>query len=193
VNIHHEFTPPDYIADWDPKGETMNLAHLHLMLTHLPVIGTPAVAALLLWALIRGSRELLRTAVGAAVIVAAISYPVFLTGEPAEDQVENATWYQERMVHDHEERAEVALIAVLVTGLVAAVTLWQSRAGRDVPKATARLTLAGLAVSSALFGWAALAGGVIRHDEVRDGAVAATPGDSTAQVGEAKRDRDKDD
>jgi hypothetical protein len=193
VIIHHEFTPPGYIAGWDPKGETMDLTHLHLMLNHLPVIGTPVVAALLLWGLLRGSRELLRTAAGAAVIVAAISYPVFLTGEPAEDRVEDAAWYQERLVHEHEERSEAALIAVLVTGLVAAVTLWQSRGGRDVPRATAGLTLAGLAVSAGLFGWAALAGGVIRHDEVRAGAVAATPGDSAAQVGGTKRDRDKDD
>ena len=172
----------------------MNTTHLHLMVNHLPVIATPIVALLLVYGLVRGSREILRLAAGAAVIVAALSYPVFLTGGPAEERVEDSTWFQERMVHDHEERAEVALIVVLVTGLVAAVGLWQSRGGRDLPRATAGITLAGLALSAGLFGWTALAGGVIRHDEIRAGAMAGAPVDSgEVQVGDRKHDRDDKD
>jgi hypothetical protein len=152
----------------------MNPAHLHLMINHLPVIATPLVGLLLLWGLIRRSREVTRVAAGAAVIVAALSYPVFLTGEPAEDRVEDSPWLQERRVHDHEERAEAALIAVLVTGVLAAVALWQSRGGQQVPRATAGITLAGLALSAGLFGWTALAGGRIRHDEIRSGAADST-------------------
>jgi hypothetical protein len=65
----------------------------------------------------------------------------------------------------------MALIAMVVTGLSAAALLWVSRGGRAVPKPASGITLAGLAVSAALFGWTALAGGHIRHDEVRPGAV----------------------
>jgi hypothetical protein len=148
----------------------MNPAHLHLMLNHLPIIGTPFVLAVLAWGVLRGSREIIRLAAAGAVIVAALTYPVFLTGEPAEERVENSTWFQERLVHQHEERAEVALIAMIVTGLAAGALLWVSRGGRAVPKAASGITLAGLAVSAALFGWTALAGGHIRHDEVRPGA-----------------------
>ncbi|HXI20948.1 MAG TPA: hypothetical protein VNH46_07685, partial [Gemmatimonadales bacterium] len=90
----------------------MNAAHLHLMLNHLPVLGAPFAALLLVWGLFRRSRDLLRTALGVAVVVAAVSYPVFLTGEPAEDRVEDAGWASERLVHQHEERAELGLIAV---------------------------------------------------------------------------------
>jgi len=174
----------------------MNTAHLHLMLNHLPVIATPIVGLLLLYGLIRRSREILRLAAVGAVIVAALSYPVFLTGAPAEERVEDAGWFRERMVHEHEERAEAALIAVLVTGLVAAVGLWQSRGGRDLPRATGGITLAGLALSAGLFGWTALAGGVIRHDEIRAGAIAGTAEDTTAAQAQADRtshDSDKHD
>ena len=38
-------------------------------------------------------------------------------------------------------------------------------------------TVAGLLLSAGLFGWAALAGGAIRHDESRSGLVAAAPAD----------------
>jgi hypothetical protein len=149
----------------------MNPAQLHLMVNHLPVIGTPVVAALLLWGLLRGSRELRRTALGATVIVAVLSYPVFLTGEPAEETVEDEGWLHERLVHEHEERAEAGLIAILATGALGTVVLWQSRGGREVPTVSSGLTFAGLVVSSTLFGWSALAGGAIRHDELRPAAL----------------------
>jgi hypothetical protein len=165
----------------------MDAAQLHLMVNHLPVIGTPLVAALVLWGLYQGSREVLRTALGAAVIVAALSYPVFLTGDPAEETVENSTWMQERLVHEHETRAEAGLVAVLSTGLLGGSVLWRSRGGKTVPMGTARLTLVGLLVSSGLFGWAALAGGRIRHDELRHGRagfVATTDSTTPARQGD---------
>jgi hypothetical protein len=153
----------------------MNPSHLHLMLNHVPVVGVPLVAALLAWAMFRGSRELYRTAMGAAVIVAALTYPVFLTGEPAEERVEDSAWASRNLIHQHEERAEMALTAVLVTGALAAFGLWQSRGGREAPRLLAGLTLAGLAVGSVLLAWTALAGGPIRHDEIRPATASAAP------------------
>jgi hypothetical protein len=153
----------------------MNPAHLHLMLNHLPVVGVPLVAALLCWALLRRSREVYRVALGASVILAALTYPVFLTGEPAEERVEDAGWMQERLVHQHEERAEAALIAVLVTGAMAAFGLWQTRGDRKPNFAIGGVTLAGLAVSAGLLAWTAQLGGPIRHDEIRNAATAAAP------------------
>ena len=153
----------------------MNPAHLHLMLNHVPVIGVPLVATLLAWALSRGSREIHRVALGAAVIVAALTYPVFLTGEPAEERVEDATWARESLIHEHEERAEAALIAVLLTGAIAVLGLWQSRGNRQTSRSLGGLTLAGLAVSAGLLGWTALLGGPIRHEEIRAGTSASAP------------------
>ena len=172
----------------------MDAAHLHLMFNHLPIVGAPLIAGLLLWGIVQRSREVLRAALGGAVIIAALSYPVFLTGGPAEETVEDSSWLQERLVHEHEVRAVPGLIAILLTGTLGAMVLWQSRAGRKVPTATAGLTLAGLLLSSGLFGWAALAGGRIRHDELRNGQAAVmTAADSTTtarQGGSSDGDRD---
>lgn len=165
----------------------MSPAHLHLMVNHLPIIGLPLVMTLLAWGLFRRNRDVTRTALGAAVVVAALSYPVFLTGEGAENQVEEASWVTERQVHEHEERGETALIATLIVGGIGAIALWQSRGGRPVPTGTAGLTLAGLVLGSLLFGWTALAGGAIRHEEIRPGAIAADSG------GAVMADQDDDD
>jgi len=156
----------------------MNPAHLHLMLNHLPVLGAPFVALLLLWGLVRHQPEVVRTGLGAAVLVAALAYPVFLTGEPAEHRVEDSAWFDEHRVHEHEERAEAGLIAILITGTVAGFGLWQSRGGRDVNRLFSGATLAGVVLSAGLFAWAALAGGEIRHEEVRAGAANMTPSES---------------
>jgi hypothetical protein len=163
------------------------------MFNHLPVIGTPIVVALLLWGIVRGSREISRMALAAAVILAAVTYPVFLTGEPAEDRLEEASWVRERLIHDHEERAEVALVAVLVAGSLGALGLWQSRKGRPLPRATALLTLGGLVLSAGLFARTALAGGVIRHEEIRPGAVQTVAEEGTGRVAPQPRDNDPDD
>lgn len=164
----------------------MDAAHLHLMINHLPIIGTPVVLAFLVWGLLRRSRDIQRAALGGAVILAALTYPVFLTGEPAEHQVEDAAWMNERLVHEHEERAEMALIAVLLTGAVALVGLWQARRERPLSGKLTGVTAAGLLLSAGLLGWTALAGGVIRHDETRASAVPAAGADQAP-------DRDADD
>jgi hypothetical protein len=70
-----------------------------------------------------------------------------------------------------------------------------------VPTASAGLTLAGLLVSSGLFGWSAVAGGLIRHDELRtDSSSATIPAENAAPVGGSaparqgvKSDGDRDD
>jgi len=67
----------------------MNATHLHLMLNHLPVLGTAFGLGLLLFGLWRRSNELKKTALGVFVIIALAGVPVYLTGEPAEDGVES--------------------------------------------------------------------------------------------------------
>jgi len=66
----------------------MNLAHLHLVLNHLPVLGTGFGLALLIFGLWRRSDELKKTALGVLVLVALAAVPVYLTGEPAEELVQ---------------------------------------------------------------------------------------------------------
>jgi hypothetical protein len=45
----------------------MNPAHLHLMLNHIPVLGTAFCMALVGWALIQKSEELKRVSLGASL------------------------------------------------------------------------------------------------------------------------------
>ena len=144
----------------------MNWAHVHLMLNHLPVLGTIFGLLLLAWGVVRRNEMLQRAALATFVIVALAAIPVFLTGEPSEDVVENLAGTAEQAIEAHEEAATVALIAVSALGAMAlaALVLFRKRA---VPRPLAG---AALVFALATAGWMAQTanlGGRIRHAELR--------------------------
>jgi hypothetical protein len=147
----------------------MSWAHIHLMVNHIPVLGTFLLFLLLTWGLMRRSPGVIGTALWATLALAAVTGPVYLTGEPAEEQVEGLTGFDKTAIEDHEERAQVGLIAVLATALLAGITLWLQRRGSPLLPFLSALVLAGLLVSSGLFAVTAWTGGPIRHSELRAG------------------------
>ena len=155
----------------------MNLSatHLHLMLNHVPVLGTVFVLVVLLWGLLRRSREITSLGLLFTVILALVTIPVYLTGEPTEHQQRRAPWFDRDRAHEHEEKAERGLIAVLATGAVALGALYLRRGGRPGNGAVTGIATAGVAVSFVLFALAALEGGEIHHEELRLGAMNVAP------------------
>lgn len=149
--------------------------HLHLMLNHVPVLGTIFVFILLAWGLVRRSREITSLGLLFTVLLALVTIPIYLTGEPTEEAQEHATWFDKQRAHDHEEKAERGLIAVLVTGAVALGALYLRRGGRPGNGAVTGLATAALAVSAGLFALAALEGGQIHHEELRPGTAVTAP------------------
>jgi hypothetical protein len=168
----------------------MDSVQLHLLLAHVPVIGAPCAAVMLGWGIARRSRKATRLGCACAILVAAFTYPVFLTGEPAEQRVEEQPWFRDRLAHRHEGGAELALTATLISGLLAALALWGSRKNRPVSRGAASLTLAGFLLSTALLGWTARLGASLRADELRGGASATAPAPGAGAMGSAA-DRDR--
>jgi hypothetical protein len=154
------------------KGGNMNNAHWHLTLNHIPVVGSFFVLGLLAWALFRRSEELKRAGLGAAVLVALLTIPAYLTGEPAFEaamEVLEATPEDEDpIVKAHENAAGWAFGASSLAGAVALAGLLQSRI-RKASLATSLVagTFLLVAVSVALMARAANLGGSIRHSEIR--------------------------
>jgi len=147
----------------------MNPATFHLALNHLPVVGAAFTLALLSWGLARRSKDLVQVALWITVFVAIASYVAVATGERAEEFVEEATWFDEDVVHDHEELGELAFKVMLATGLLALIALWGMRGGREMKPLWPAITLAALLISTGLLGWTAAKGGEIRHVEIRPG------------------------
>ncbi|HSH17445.1 MAG TPA: hypothetical protein VLD18_15505 [Verrucomicrobiae bacterium] len=147
----------------------MNTAHLHLVFNHFPVIGTLFGLALLAWGHWRKSEELKRVSLGALVIVTLLSIPAYLTGEPAEDAVENLPGVTHHVIEEHEEAAQVAFTAQILLGAGALAGLLVFRRQRTVPAwFGGSATLLALIVFLLMARTANL-GGEVRHTEIRSG------------------------
>lgn len=170
----------------------MNLAHLHLLLNHFPIIGSVLAIPLLGIAAWR-TREW--SAVLAPVVVLVIAgvcaIGANLTGEPAEELIEDRPGISERWIHEHEERADIAT-AFAVLGAVGAGGLLYlaSRKGE-----TPRLAVGGLLVltlaTNGVMAWTGLAGGRIHHPELRPAGGAEAQAEGPEAKGEPRRGNGK--
>jgi hypothetical protein len=165
----------------------MNPAHLHLILTHIPVIGIPLGLCFLAYGFLRGSKGAMRGALFMLVAIAAIAIPTFLTGEPAEEIVEHLPGVAEPIIEQHEDAAVVSLVLTIVTGALAFGALWLGRNERFLR--IAMLGTMGAAVAASIsLGYTANLGGVIRHSEIRS----ATTSLNATGAEEKKAERDDD-
>src|SRR5262245_57933499 len=107
----------------------MNAAHFHLIVTHFPIAGIVIGFLLLVFSLFKKSRELQMTSLVLFVGVAILTIPLYLSGEGAEELVEDAPGVSKQMIEEHEEAGEYALIAAEVLGVasLAAVTVMALR------------------------------------------------------------------
>ncbi|RMF91865.1 MAG: hypothetical protein D6736_04590 [Nitrospinota bacterium] len=172
----------------------MDWAHLHLVLTHIPVVGVLFGFGLLVLALLRESRELKLISLSLFVLVALFTLLAYLTGEPAEEMVEHLPGVSESIIDRHEEAARLSLVAMGVLGVVSLGSLLSFRHRQGIPY---RLTLIVLTLALLVGGsiaWTANLGGQIRHPEIRTRPVTGEyPGGSQLQrVERYEEEREKD-
>jgi len=144
----------------------MNLAHIHLILTHIPIVGIPMALAFLGHGIYQKSTPTQRSALYAFVFTALIVLPVYFTGEPAEEIVEHFPGVAESFIETHEEAALFSLILTLITGVAAIAGLIFHK---DTKKSRIlNIIVMGLACLSVLsLFYTANLGGQIRHTEMR--------------------------
>lgn len=147
----------------------MTLSHLHLILNHVPTIGSAVALGLLLLAFLRHNEHLKIAGLEVLFLIAVLTMPVYITGVGAnrELRARKAT-VSDTAIRVHQDAAITGLAVTEFAGFVAWVALWQlRRLGRTSPglvPATMVLLVAALAVS----GRAANLGGEIRHPEMLD-------------------------
>lgn len=105
----------------------MNLAHMHLLLNHISAVGLPVGLIFLVYGLVKKNTNVQRFSLIVLIALAAFIIPAYLTGEPAEELVENIPGVTKSLIHAHEEAAEASLSLTLFTAGLAAVALWAHR------------------------------------------------------------------
>lgn len=166
----------------------MNAAHLHLILNHVPVIGAVGLAVLLAIAYVRRDESLAKLSLMLGAAVAAIAIVVYLTGEPAEELIENLAGISEPALEAHEDAALTSTIAFGIFGIAALALLVMFRR-RAMPRSVAGAAFVGMAAIAGLMGWTANLGGQIRHTEI----TAAGAAGADRAGGDEDRERGDDD
>jgi hypothetical protein len=149
-------------------------AHLHVLLNHIPIVGLPIMAALLIWGLLRREDAVIRVALIGTIIVAIGTWGVDFTGDPAIDDIRHADWFQREVVHTHEEAGDKTNILAIVAGVAALATLVVARGGKPISRPLTFVTLLLLIFAAMCAAWAGWEGGKIRHNEFGNTPAAAT-------------------
>jgi hypothetical protein len=146
----------------------VNPAHLHLIANHVPIFAAALAIPLLLVALWRRDESGTFLAAVLFLVIAGVGAIVAeRSGHAAEEIVEELPGIEERLIHEHEERAEVALwltVASAALGIATLAVVWRRR---PFPVWSAVLLLAAALVTTGAMAWTSLAGGEIRHPEIR--------------------------
>jgi hypothetical protein len=161
----------------------MSFVHLHLMASHIPVIGILILVPVLAIALARRSDELAKISFLGLAGLAIAAVAVYLTGEPTEEGLESVAGISKAMIEQHEEVALISTVLLGVAGALALIALFRSRktAMPRVIVVAALVTALGL---SGVFGFTANLGGKIRHSEIASS--------NTLPGGESQSDRGHD-
>jgi len=152
----------------------MNAPHWHLAINHLPVVGVFLVVLLLAYALARGHGELYGVSLGALVLLALATVPVFFTGRSADEVLMELPDVDDKLIHIHEAAANLAFIGIGVLGVVALAGLWFGRKMPHVPRGLAAAVFILALIETALLARTANVGGQIRHPEIRPAGAAGT-------------------
>lgn len=146
----------------------MNWAHLHLMINHLPVIGSLLFVPLL-WAIFRKNDELFKANLALFVLLALATPAVYFSGLQAEDVLAKEPGVSSLMVEHHQEAALWALAAMEVQGGVALACLVFARRRASIGAAWKAACLILALLAAAIMAQTANLGGQIRHPEARPG------------------------
>ena len=171
---------------------TVNLAHLHLLLNHVPTVGAVVALGLLLLAFVRRDEPLKHAGLEVLFVIAVLTLPVYMSGVAAHQKLRNqpdVSASANVAMRVHQDAALAGFTVTEFAGFVAWIALWQSkRRGRPARGLVPAVTLLSI-VALALMARAATLGGDIRHPEIRTGvsANAAAPALSAVEGPAADR------
>lgn len=165
----------------------MGQAHIHLLVTHLAILGSLLGGFVLVHGLWTRSTQTKIAAYNLLILSALGGCVAYFTGEGAEEAVENIPGIAENLIEQHEESAIYALVSLIILGVAALIGLFLTLKKSTM---TRNVAIAILFMALISFGFAARTGylgGQIRHTEINSG---STP--AQQQNGETGDEQDDD-
>ncbi|GAB1445552.1 hypothetical protein MASR2M41_12580 [Flammeovirgaceae bacterium] len=155
----------------------MDQAHVHLVITHLPIFGSILGGFVLAYGLWTKSNETKIAAYGLFIISSIGAGIAYLTGEAAEEGVEHLPGIFEATIERHEDFAIYALVSLIILGLSSILGIFLTLKKSSATRTWAFVIFLISLVSFGLVARTGYLGGQIRHSEIVKGAT--TPIDNT--------------
>jgi hypothetical protein len=150
----------------------MNNPHVHLLLNHVPTIGTVIAFGVLILSFIRRDEGLKRVSLEVFYVIAVLTLPAYITGVGTEFSFETNDSVSKELMTRHHDAALIASLFMLLTGVTSWLALWQWRRLARFRNGSLAVVLLS-AITLVLMGRAANIGGEIRHPEILDPTAAA--------------------
>jgi uncharacterized membrane protein len=148
----------------------MNQTHIHLLITHLPIIGSILGGLVLIHGIWTKSHQVLIAAYNVLIVSAIGTVIAYATGEGAEDGVENIPGIAKSMIDQHEDSAVISLIALIILGAISVIGLLITLKKSSLIRPVALVALFISVVGFGLIARTGYLGGQIRHTEIQPNA-----------------------
>jgi len=157
-----------------PSITSFNIAHLHLLLNHVPTVGAIVALGLLIVAFVRRDEPLKLAGLEVLFAIALLTLPVYMSGVAAHQKLRNQPGISDDAMRVHQDAALDGFVVTEFAGFVAWIALWQSRRrGRATPGLVPAATVLAI-LALVIMSRAATLGGDIRHPEIRADVSAAS-------------------
>jgi uncharacterized membrane protein len=144
----------------------MDQVHIHLLITHLPIFGSILGGFVLAHGIWSKSDQTKIAAYNVLIISSVGAVIAYLTGEGAEEAVEDIQGVAKNMIDQHEDFAMFALVGLIAVGVISIVGLILTIKKSSFANTIAILTLVVSLISFGLVARTGYLGGQIRHTEI---------------------------
>src|SRR5215471_649201 len=101
----------------------MNLAHLHILLNHVPIIGTLITLGVFLVSLVAGHHDMKQVSLALFSLIALLAIPTYISGSGAQNALKGSSQVSASVIESHQGAALLAFIFMEITGAVSLVGL----------------------------------------------------------------------
>ena len=147
----------------------MNATHLHLMFTHLPIVGLGLAILINLYAIINKSNELKKLTLWGYFIIGLFSIFAYITGDGAEEIIKTYPGINPDSIEIHEHIALLFFIGLMIIAGVSIIGLYITRKKEIFLKKFNLYLLIASILLSVLAYQTGSTGGNIRHSEIKQG------------------------
>ena len=106
-----------------PSIVDLNVAHLHLMLNHVPTVGSVVALGLLLLAYVRRDESLKHAGLEVLFVIAVVTLPAYMSGVAAHQTLRNRPELSDSAIRVHQNAAPGFTVTEFA-GFVAWIALW---------------------------------------------------------------------